>query len=187
MPWRRFRAACLALLLGLTLAEEKWSVPQQEHTSSIWGLIHGLRPPVVFRLKELWKREANSRTNRTVTKRSVACWLKLPESGLNKTLQRAQSLAVVRGLSARAVECARLGPSGCPPRGQGAPLRPRGSFPRLALACARATIPAAARRGVGARRCCASHRPFRHPRSLGAEKGAEALRHTRKTHKRTNR
>ena len=50
MPWRRPRAACLALLLGLTLAEEKWSVPQQEHTSSIWGLIHGLRPPVVFRL-----------------------------------------------------------------------------------------------------------------------------------------
>ena len=134
----------------------------------------------LWKRKELWKREANSRTNRTVTKRSVACWLK-------KTLQRAQSLAVVRGLSARAVECARLGPSGCPPRGQGAPLRPRGSFPRLALACARATIPAAARRGVGARRCCASHRPFRHPRSLGAEKGAEALRHTRKTHKRTNR
>ena len=141
----------------------------------------------LWKRKELWKREANSRTNRTVTKRSVACWLKLPESGLKKTLQRAQSLAVVRGLSARAVECARLGPSGCPPRGQGAPLRPRGSFPRLALACARATIPAAARRGVGARRCCASHRPFRHPRSLGAEKGAEALRHTRKTHKRTNR
>ena len=134
----------------------------------------------LWKRKELWKREANSRTNRTVTKRSVACWLK-------KTLQRAQSLAVVRGLSARAVDCARLGPSGCPPRGQGAPLRPRGSFPRLALACARATIPAAARRGVGARRCCASHRPFRHPRSLGAEKGAEALRHTRKTHKRTNR
>ena len=87
-----------------------------------------------------------------------------------ESLQRAQSLAVVRGLSARAVERARLGPSGCPPRGQGAPLRPRGSFPRLALACDRASIPAAVRRGVGARRRRASLRLSRHPRSLGAGK-----------------
>ena len=87
-----------------------------------------------------------------------------------QSLQRAQSLAVVCGLSARAVERARLGPSGCSPRGQGAPLRPRGSFPRLALARERASIPAAVRRGVGARRRRAGLRLSRHPRSLGAGK-----------------
>ena len=133
---------------------------------------------------ELWKLPTRRRPNGpSHVGSSSSC----PKAGFSIIPTAGPTLAVVCGLFARAVECARLGPSGCPPRGQGAPLRPRGSFPRLALACARASIPAAARRGVGARRCCASHRPFRHPRSLGAEKGAEALRHTHKTHKRTNR
>ena len=105
-----------------------------------------------------------------------------------QSLQRAQSLAVVCGLFARAVECARLGPSGCSPRGQGAPLRPRGSFPRLALACARASIPAAARRGVGARRRRARHQHTRLPRSLGAEKDARRCdRYARRTNGRNAR
>ena len=49
MP-RRLLAATFALHLGLARGGETWSATQQEHTSSIWGQIHGLRQPVVFRL-----------------------------------------------------------------------------------------------------------------------------------------
>ena len=134
---------------------------------------------------ELWKLPTRRRPNGpSHFGSSSSC----PKAGFSIIPTAGPTLAVVCGLFARAVECARLGPSGCPPRGQGAPLRPRGSFPRLALACARASIPAAARRGVGARRRRARHQHTRLPRSLGAEKDARRCdRYARRTNGRNAR
>ena len=141
---------------------------------------------VVFPLAEL--RKADERRTNTIRRRLAQAELQAQQRA-RAAQQRAHArnpFTAAQGLSACAVERARLGPSGSAAGlGRAAPVT-RILSPACAGECARLD-PSGSAAGLG-RAAAAQAFDSHDPRARSArEKGAEASQHTHKTHKRTNR